>query len=132
MLPRLFQLSHPVVLVDRDAGQPMLVRIKGLRKSPRSRGCQHRRPMLSSNTRFFLRILGSSWGACSGKVLPVMTLASSPRGDKRGVTLVMAGFTPNAVHPHGGRSASYFASKAACTAPPCLGPRKPEQPAPIT
>jgi hypothetical protein len=54
-----------------------------------------------------------------------MTLASSPRGDKRGVTLVMAGFTPNAVHPHGGRSASYFASKAACTAPPCLGPRKP-------
>jgi hypothetical protein len=28
MLPRLFQLSHPVVLGDRDAGQPMLVRIK--------------------------------------------------------------------------------------------------------
>jgi hypothetical protein len=27
MLPRLFQLSHPVVLVDRDAGLPMLVRI---------------------------------------------------------------------------------------------------------
>jgi hypothetical protein len=27
MLPRLFQLSHPVVLGDRDAGQPMLVRI---------------------------------------------------------------------------------------------------------
>jgi hypothetical protein len=32
-----------------------------------------------------------------------MTLASSP-GEKRSVTLVMAGFTPNAVHPHGGRS----------------------------
>jgi hypothetical protein len=80
MLPRLFQLSHPVVLVDRDAGRPMLVRIKGLRKSPRSRGCQHRRLMLSSNTRFFLRILGSSWGACSSKVLPVMTLVSSPGG----------------------------------------------------
>jgi hypothetical protein len=33
MLPLLFQLSHPVVLGDRDAGQPMLVRIGRLRKS---------------------------------------------------------------------------------------------------
>lgn len=39
------------------------------------------------------------------------------------MTLVMAGFTPNAVHPHRGRSASCFASKAACTGPPCLGPK---------
>jgi len=38
MLPRLFQLSHPVVLGDRDAGQPMLVRIGRLRELPRSRG----------------------------------------------------------------------------------------------
>jgi hypothetical protein len=40
MLPRLFQLSHPVVLVDRDAGLPMLVRIERLKKSIRGRGGQ--------------------------------------------------------------------------------------------
>jgi hypothetical protein len=43
MLPRLFQLSRPSSL-KIDAGRPMLVRIKRLRKPPRSRGCQHRRP----------------------------------------------------------------------------------------
>jgi hypothetical protein len=80
MLPRLFQLSHPVVLVDRDAGRPMLVRIKGLRKSPRSRGCQHRRLMLSSNTRFFWRILGSSWGGMLRQGLAGHDLGLLPGG----------------------------------------------------
>jgi hypothetical protein len=124
MLPRLFQLSHPVVLVDRDAGRPMLVRIKGLRKSPRSRGCQHRRLMLSSNTRFFLRILGSSWGACSSKVLPVMTLVSSP-GGQAGRDAGHGRVHPQRGPPPRGEKRLLLRLQGGVHSPAMFGPRKP-------
>jgi hypothetical protein len=59
--------GQPVVLVDRDAGRPMLVRVGRLRGSPRNRGCQHRRSLLSTNTGFWWWVPPAfSWPSTGG------------------------------------------------------------------
>ena len=56
MLPHTVSTGSPVVLVDRDAGRPMLVRT-GRLGIDTGRGYQDRRSLLSINTGFGWRTL---------------------------------------------------------------------------